>query len=59
MLGELVSLVTAADHLGISLRTLHRILADAQIPSVRIRNRRLIRREALIEFIAKNETRAA
>lgn len=55
MLGELVSLVVAADHLGISMRTLRRMLADDQLPTIRIRRRRLVRREALVAFIERHE----
>ena len=53
---HLLSLETAADRLAISTRTLRRLLAAGDLPSVRIRAARRILASDLSAYIASNST---
>jgi excisionase family DNA binding protein len=48
----------AAQYLGVGLRTVERLIAQGQIPIVKVRRRRVvIRKEALDEFLQAREHR--
>jgi excisionase family DNA binding protein len=54
----LLSLREAAEKLGISLRTLARLIATGEFPSLTIGRRRLIRSAALEAWLEAREMRA-
>lgn len=56
---RLVSLKEVADTLCVSLRTVMRLVADGDLPSVLIGRRRLIRRETLRAWLAGRELKQA
>lgn len=56
---RLVSLKEVADTLCVSLRTVCRLVADGDLPSVLIGRRRLIRRETLRAWLAGREIKQA
>lgn len=56
---RLVSLKEVADTLCVSLRTVMRLVADGELPSVLIGRRRLIRRETLRAWLAGRELKQA
>jgi excisionase family DNA binding protein len=45
----------AAAAVGVSRGMLYELIASGQLPSTKLGSRRLIRREALVELLAKNE----
>jgi len=55
----LLGLNTAAEKLAVSRRTVVRAIEAGDLPSIRIGRRRLIRREALLTWLASKETLAA
>lgn len=56
---KLIGLKSAADNLGISRRTLDRIIAAGELPSLKIGRRRLVRQEALLTWLSSKEAIAA
>ena len=50
---QLLTVVEAAQHLGISRSKVYELLADGQLPSVRIGRTRRIATSALEEFVAR------
>jgi excisionase family DNA binding protein len=56
---RLMTLKDVADTLSISLRTVMRLVADGELPSVLIGRRRLIRRETLRAWLAGRELKQA
>lgn len=56
---RLVPLKEVADTLCVSLRTVMRLVADGQLPSVLIGRRRLVRRETLRAWLAGRELKQA
>ena len=56
---RLMTLKDVADTLSISLRTVMRLVADGDLPSVLIGRRRLIRRETLRAWLAGRELKQA
>lgn len=56
---RLVSLKEVADTLCVSLRTVMRLVAEGELPSVLIGRRRLIRRETLRAWLAGRELKQA
>jgi excisionase family DNA binding protein len=55
----LLGLNSAAEKLAVSRRTVVRAIEAGQLPSVKIGRRRLVRREALLTWLANKETVAA
>ena len=51
---QLLTVVDAAEHLRISRSKLYELLADGEIPSVRIGRTRRIAMSALAEFVASH-----
>ena len=49
------SVKDAAAAVGVSRGMLYELIASGQLPSTKLGSRRLIRREALVELLAKNE----
>ena len=54
---QLLTIVDAARHLGISRSKLYELLADGELPSVRIGRTRRISMTALEEFVADHTDR--
>ena len=54
---QLLTIVDAARHLGISRSKLYELLADGELPSVRIGRTRRIAMSALEEFVADHTDR--
>jgi excisionase family DNA binding protein len=52
---EWLAVAEAADYLGLSRRTLERILAAGELRSALVESRRIIRREWLDEYVAARE----
>jgi excisionase family DNA binding protein len=55
----LLGLDAAAEKLAVSRRTVVRAIEAGQLPSIKIGRRRLIRREALLTWLASKEAVAA
>lgn len=48
-----VSVSEAADFLGLSRRTIYELLTDGQLPSTKLRGRRLIPRASLLDLLSR------
>ncbi len=53
-----LSVVEAAEAINVSRARLYQLLSDGTVPSIKLGRRRLIRREALVEFLVGLEGRA-
>lgn len=54
-----IGLKSLADHLQISIRTIHRIVASGELASIKVGRRRLVSRSAVSEWLAGMETQGA
>ena len=52
---SLIGVKALSEYLEISLRTLRRILASGELPSILIGRRRLVRKSALVAWLASLE----
>ena len=50
-----VGLKALADHLAISIRSIHRLVASGALPSVKIGRRRVVSRDAIKDWLSDNE----
>lgn len=54
-----IGLKALADHLQISIRTIHRIVASGELVSIKVGRRRLVSREAVKDWLAGMESQGA
>ena len=50
-----IGLKALADYLAISLRTVHRMVAAGELPSIKVGHRRLVRRSAIETWLSGQE----